>query len=707
MGVSRLPSGSDYRATPLVLISTQRRILGAFAMAVAASVVITLASSYSFQRLQENSQWVAHTHQVIEALQSVSSAVLDIDASSRGYALSGDTELLRRFDVAEREVRKRLSSVRSLTLDNSTQQGRVKALEHSLDQRTASAEEFISARRVRASSASPELVSSGEGPRLQQAILNLIEEMTRAEMSLLTERQARTAVSMQRMTLALGAGNLVTLIAAISAAFLIKRDFAGARRAAVALSQANATLGAAVAARTAELSQANERLTKSCRELRMLVEQAPLSIAMFDPAMRYLAVSRRWLAEYGRGFSSLEGLCHYEVHPDLPQWWLDVHRRALTGDVVKNGEDLWTQADGSRHWLNWAVSPWRDERGEIGGIIVYAEDVTPRKHAEERLRLADAVFMSAQEGVLIFDAHHVIVATNPAVCTISEYSEAELVGQPIRMLFSDRHERAFYEDIEACLRTTGRWQGEIWGRRKKGDTCAQWVSITTVNDEAGKPGYHAALITDMSRMNLAESHLQYLAQHDCLTGLPNRSLLYLRLRHSLERALRAGTSCAVLFLDLDGFKAVNDTLGHEAGDELLRIAAERMTLRLRESDTLSRVGGDEFVVVLEQVTTPADVGAVAEHLMQELTIPFKLRSACDVRVGVSIGISVSAHDATDPDTLIRHADAALYQAKSAGRGTSRFYAPDDGVERAPGRAQAAQRPLEAQCPTRSATARAD
>lgn len=673
---------------PYVLISTQRMILGAFALVVAVSIIITLASRYSFQRLQENSQWVVHTHQVIEALQGVTSAVLEVDASSLGYDVSGDTELLSQFGVAEQEMRKGLSRVRSLTPDNFDQQERVEALGRLLDQRDANAQELIAVRRVRGASAGPEHVGGGETSRLQRAIHNVIGEMISAEMSLLRQRQAKTDSSMRTMMAAIVAGNLVTLIAALSAALLIKRDFAGARRAGAALEQANATLGAAITASTAELTRANERLTRSYRELRMLVEQAPLSIAMFDHDMRYLAVSDRWIAEYGRGFSTLEGLCHYAVHPDLPKWWLDVHRRALAGAVVKHSEDLWIQADGSRHWLNWAASPWRDERGEIGGIIVFAEDVTPQKHSAERLRLADAVFRSAQEGVLIFDVENVIVATNPAVCTITEYSEAELVGQPVRMLFSDRHERAFYADVEECLRTTGRWQGEIWGRRKKGDTCAQWVSITTVNSETGKPDYRAALITDMSRMNLAESHLQYLAQHDSLTGLPNRSLLHLRLRHSLERALRDGTACAVLFLDLDGFKGVNDTLGHEAGDELLRVAAQRMKLRLREIDTLSRVGGDEFVVVLEHVNRQADAAAVAETLMKQLTTPFELGSAREVRIGVSIGISVSARDSCDPDTLIRHADEALYQAKAAGRGTLRFYAPKEEVARECGRAHA-------------------
>jgi diguanylate cyclase (GGDEF)-like protein/PAS domain S-box-containing protein len=665
-----------------VLIGTQRRIVGAFAMVAVASVVITLASRYSFERLQGDSEWVVHTHQVIEALEGVTSAVLDTEASSRAYALSGGPDFLSRFDVAKQELNGNLSEVRALTRDNPNQQGRAAALAHLLDQRVASSEELIAGRRVQSSDAGGDLVGTGEGQRQEQAIQTVIREMTGAEVSLLTERQARTDASMHRTMVAIGAGNLITLLAAIGAAFLVRRDFAGARRAGAALAEANATLGATVAARTAELTRANERLTDSCRELRLLVEQAPLSIAMFDTEMRYLAVSRRWVTEYGRGRSVLEGLCHYEVHPDLPKWWTDVHRRALTGEVVKNGEDLWVQADGSKHWLNWAVSPWRDEQGKIGGIILFAEDVTPRKHAEERLRLADAVFMSAQEGVLIFDMHYVIVAINPAVCTISEYAEAELVGQHIRMLLSERHERVFYEDIQECLRRTGRWQGEFWGRRRRGDTCAQWVSIATVNDEVGHPRYHAALITDMSRMNLAESHLQYLAQHDALTGLPNRSLLYLRLRHSLERALREGMTCAVLFLDLDGFKGVNDTLGHEAGDELLRLAAQRMKLRLREIDTLARVGGDEFVVVLERLTARDDAAAVAQTLMQQLTVPFDLRSARNVQVGASVGISMSADNAPDVDTLIRQADAALYQAKAAGRGTWRFYAHDGEVVRA-------------------------
>jgi diguanylate cyclase (GGDEF)-like protein/PAS domain S-box-containing protein len=645
-------------------------------MVVAASVIITLASRYSFQRLHGDSEWVGHTHQVIETLERVTSAAFDTEASSRGYALSGSTEFLSRFDVAKQELSGGLAKVRSLTLDNATQQVRAEALAHLLEQRVSSAEELIAARRARTSSAGDDLVRTGERLRQEQAIRKLIGEMTGAEMSLLAGRQARTGASMHRTMVAIGAGNLMTLIAALGAALWVRRDFAGARRAGIALAEANATLGATVAARTAELTQANERLAESCSELRLLVEQAPLSIAMFDNDMRYLAVSRRWVAEFGRGRSVLEGLCHYDVHSDLPQWWIDVHRRALAGEVVKNGEDLWIQADGSKHWLNWAVSPWRDEQGKIGGVILFAEDVTPRKHAEERLRLADAVFMSAQEGVLIFDMHYVIVAINPAVSTISEYAEAELVGQHIRMLLSERHELVFYEDIRECLRTTGRWQGEFWGRRRRGDTCAQWVSIATVNDEVGNPRYHAALITDMSRMNLAESHLQYLAQHDALTGLPNRSLLYLRLRHSLERALRDGLSCAVLFLDLDGFKGVNDTLGHEAGDELLRIAAQRMQLRLREIDTLARVGGDEFVVVLEQVNARDVAAAVAQTLMQQLTIPFDLRSARNVQVGASVGISMSADNAQDVGTLIRQADAALYQAKASGRGTWRFYAPD-------------------------------
>jgi diguanylate cyclase (GGDEF)-like protein len=182
------------------------------------------------------------------------------------------------------------------------------------------------------------------------------------------------------------------------------------------------------------------------------------------------------------------------------------------------------------------------------------------------------------------------------------------------------------------------------------------------------------VVADIGRMQHATAHLEYLAHHDALTGLPNRTLLYLRLRHTIERAARESSRCAVLFLDLDGFKRVNDSMGHQAGDELLRQAAARMQTRVRHVDTLARFGGDEFVLVLDRVLGPEDAALVARTLIERLDEPFPLPDDKEARVGVSVGISVFPDDAADADTVLGRADAALYEAKAAGRGTFRFYA---------------------------------
>jgi diguanylate cyclase (GGDEF)-like protein/PAS domain S-box-containing protein len=290
--------------------------------------------------------------------------------------------------------------------------------------------------------------------------------------------------------------------------------------------------------------------------------------------------------------------------------------------------------------------------------------------------LADAVFRNTQEGIVVTDPGANIVAVNPAFSTITEYSAAELVGQHIRLLRSGRQDRAFYQNMWECILATGGWQGEIWDRRKSGEIHQQWVQINTVRNDVGEPTHYVGVFTDISRMHHAQSHLEYLAHHDGLTGLPNRSLLYSRLRHTIERARRDSTLCAVLFIDLDGFKAVNDTLGHEAGDELLQLAGNRMRQRLRDSDTLARLAGDEFVVVLDHLSAPEDAAQMAQALVEQLGVPFQMATGKESRIGGSAGISVFPTNGDDADSLIRSADVALYRAKAAGRGTWRFDAAD-------------------------------
>src|ERR1017187_8192566 len=214
-----------------------------------------------------------------------------------------------------------------------------------------------------------------------------------------------------------------------------------------------------------------------------------------------------------------------------------------------------------------------------------------------------------------------IVAANPALSEITEYSEPELVGNPVRMLQSGRHDRDFYQNMWEAIQATGRWEGEIWDRRKGGEVFQQWLSIRTIQDEAGKPINYVGMFMDISRMRHATTHLEHLAHYDALTGLPNRSLLDARLTHTVETARRAGNLCALILIDLDGFKAVNDTIGHQAGDELLQLAGKRMGERLRETDTLARWGGDEFALVLGGLSEPSDAARIAQLIIEQLGAP--------------------------------------------------------------------------------------
>lgn len=308
-----------------------------------------------------------------------------------------------------------------------------------------------------------------------------------------------------------------------------------------------------------------------------------------------------------------------------------------------------------------------------GGWVDLQEDVTADRLNESKLRLAAAVFTGTQEGIVITDPHGSIVAVNPAYTTITGYNSDDLVGQNIRTIQSGRHGPAFYTQIWETIREDGHWQGETWNKRRNGEIYPAVLTISTVRDDDDMIVNYVGTLTDMTRLKRTEVQLDHLAHHDVLTDLPNRLLLYTQLDHALARAARYHQLGAVLFLDLDGFKAVNDRLGHTIGDQILVSVAKRLRERLRASDTVARIGGDEFVIVLERIK-PSSAGSVAQELIESLDKPFAVAGHEDVRIGATIGISVFPSDGTDASTLIQRADVALYRAKSAGRGTHHFYA---------------------------------
>ncbi|ACB34846.1 diguanylate cyclase/phosphodiesterase with PAS/PAC sensor(s) [Leptothrix cholodnii SP-6] len=289
-----------------------------------------------------------------------------------------------------------------------------------------------------------------------------------------------------------------------------------------------------------------------------------------------------------------------------------------------------------------------------------------------RTRLHAAALESTQDGVMVTDLRPRIVSVNRAFTEITGYSETEAVGMSPRLLQSGRHEPAFFTRLWNQLLTHGRWQGEVQNRRKNGELYTQWMSVSTVRDEHDQPTHYVSVFTDITPQKEAEQRLQHLAHFDPLTQLPNRLMVLSRLEHAIASAARAERRVAVLFIDLDNFKTVNDSLGHSAGDDLLRAVADRLGTRTRREDTLGRLGGDEFILMLEHLREPQDAAQVAQELIGLLETPFRVAGQ-EVYVQASIGISLYPDDGLEVGELVRDADAAMYQAKRAGRGVYRFY----------------------------------
>jgi diguanylate cyclase (GGDEF)-like protein/PAS domain S-box-containing protein len=309
-----------------------------------------------------------------------------------------------------------------------------------------------------------------------------------------------------------------------------------------------------------------------------------------------------------------------------------------------------------------------DGRDVLVGVI---SDITERKRLEELLRLNAQVFEHSTEGMFITDVNNDILRVNRAFTEITGYAAQEVLGKNPRMLGSGQLPREFYAEMWRSLSERGYWQGEMLNRRRSGELYAEWLTISTVRDAAGQLQHYIALFSDITKRKQAEERILFLAHHDALTGLPNRVLLGDRVAQAVARAVRSGAAVALLMLDLDHFKEINDQLGHQAGDRLLKDVAHVLSGAVRGSDTVARLGGDEFVVLLADGGSPRDAQAAAERILKALELPFELQGR-QARVGASIGIGVFPRDGTDADALLRSADEALYRVKRSGRNNFAF-----------------------------------
>jgi two-component system CheB/CheR fusion protein len=329
-------------------------------------------------------------------------------------------------------------------------------------------------------------------------------------------------------------------------------------------------------------------------------------------------------------------------------------------DAVESIDEL-TLAAGTV-WLQAIRFPIFDRDGVISGICTQASDVTQKRHAEEQLRLAAKVFDRSGEAILITDPKGNIVTVNDSFTTVTGYTLSEVIGKNPSVLSSGKHSKEFYDDLWQHIVEHGSWQGEIY---------PEWLTINSVLDEDHNVLNYVAIFSDITAIKSSQRRIEFLATHDELTGIPNRSLLLDRLKHSLVQAKRQNHSLAIFFIDLDNFKNINDSLGHDVGDLLLKEATERLKHCIRDMDTLARLGGDEFVVLLVDVSLEK-INAIATHMIDSLAASFRIADA-NLFVSGSVGISLFPNDGEDSVSLLKNADTAMYRSKENGRNQYQFF----------------------------------
>ena len=326
-------------------------------------------------------------------------------------------------------------------------------------------------------------------------------------------------------------------------------------------------------------------------------------------------------------------------------------------------------------YLHVRGEPRLDKTDKTLHALGTVQDVTQHKLIEGKLRLAASVFENSRDGIFITDRKSTILDANQALSEIVGYERAEIVGKTPKLWRSARHDETFYRAMWQSLEESGYWRGEILNRRKNGQLFPAGLTISTVPDETGQDGHYVAVISDISELKHYQSRLEHLAQHDPLTNLPNRLLFSDRLSHAITRAQREEQTLAVLFLDLDRFKHINDSLGHPLGDRMLQEVAQRLLHTVREEDTVARMGGDEFTILMEGMEHTYSAGALADRLIQQVSEPYAI-DGLELSLSASIGISLFPRDAITCEMLIRNADAAMYLAKETGRSSYQFYTPE-------------------------------
>lgn len=415
-----------------------------------------------------------------------------------------------------------------------------------------------------------------------------------------------------------------------------------------------------------------ESIAKSERFIRTITDTLPSLVAYWDKDTRCRFANKAYLEWFGKAPEVVIGGTMMELMGDA-LFALNVPyiRGVLSGEKQQFERTL-TKADGSIGYTLVNYIPDINGHGEVAGFYVLVTDVTPLKRSQAELQLAAAVYQHTSEAVMVTDSHGVIQSVNPAFVQITGYTAQEAVGQTPRLLRSHHHDQEFHASVWRQITEQGFWQGEVWNRHKSGGIFLEWQTITRITGVDGAPTRYLSVFHDITEAWQKNEHHKHLAFHDALTNLPNRALLVERLDRCIAMAAREPRCIAVMFLDLDRFKVVNDTLGHTVGDDLLIALGNKLQQLVRQADTVARLGGDEFVIKLDNPSNRAEVAHIAERVIATINEPLNIQGQ-QVQVGTSIGIAMYPGNGKTAAELIKNADIAMYEAKRAGRNGYRFF----------------------------------
>lgn len=401
--------------------------------------------------------------------------------------------------------------------------------------------------------------------------------------------------------------------------------------------------------------------------LRTVIDTVPARIFWKNRALRYLGCNTVFAKD--SGMASPEDLIGKD---DFQLGWNDqaeIYQRddlsVITSGVPKlSYEEPQTTPDGQQCWLRTSKVPLRNKYEEIIGVLGIYEDITEQKKAYESMLLANTIYESSNEAIIITDENNRIIQVNPAFKRMTGFDAEDVIGKNPKIFQSGRHGKSFYQNLWSELLQKDHWQGEVWDRKKDGSIHAKWLSISIIRHPDGSVKFHVAQFSDITEKKQKDALIVKQANYDPLTHLPNRNLFKDRLLQDMKRTLRSNQTLALLFLDLDHFKDINDTFGHDRGDELLNEVGSRVLNCVRDTDTVARLGGDEFAVILSDVEDEIHVGNIAQNIIQALNSPFKLfNDPVEYHVSTSIGIVFYPRDGADLESLMKHADQAMYAAK--------------------------------------------